>query len=83
MRIDLDVKIMKLDHCLIALGILVCVVAPVAAHHSMLAQSTADRVTVRGTIYAPAGNTAISGGNATVECGVVASTINVSGTGAS
>ena len=50
MRIDLEVKIMKLGHSLIALGIVVCIVAPVAAHHSTLAQSTADRVTVRGTI---------------------------------
>lgn len=37
-------------HFYTAMRIDVCSVAPAAAHHSTLAQSTADRVTVRGTI---------------------------------
>jgi len=41
---------MKRSHCLIALGTLICIAAPLSAHHSKLAQSTASRVTVRGSI---------------------------------
>jgi len=41
---------MTLRQCLLVLGTSLCVAAPLNAYHSTLAQSTADRVTVRGTI---------------------------------
>lgn len=41
---------MTIRQCLLILGIVVCGAATLGAHHSTLTQSTADRMTVRGTL---------------------------------
>lgn len=41
---------MTLSKSLLVFGIFLCFVLPLYAHHSNLAQSTTDRITVRGTI---------------------------------
>jgi len=41
---------MNLRQCLLVLGVAACIAVPLRAHHSTLAQTTADRVALRGSI---------------------------------